>query len=250
MDMVSKKGKAGGGYCALISKYKAPFIFSNFNGTSSDIDVLTHEAGHAFQAYCSLDYNVPEYCFPTAEAAEIHSMSMELLAWPWMRLFFQEDTDKYKFNHMSEALLFIPSGVAYDEFQHFVYENPEASPAERKRVWRDIEKKYVPYRDYEDNDFLERGCTWLQNGHVFCLPFYYIDYTLARICAFQLWKKANVNREAAWSDYMVLCKAGGSRSFLELNELGHLMSPFSEGCVEYVIDDITKWIDSIDDHKL
>ncbi|MCF2941742.1 M3 family oligoendopeptidase [Paenibacillus alkaliterrae] len=250
MDLLSKKGKAGGGYCGIISKYKAPFIFANFNGTSSDIDVLTHEAGHAFQVLCSLDYKVPEYEFPTAEAGEIHSMSMEFFAWPWMDLFFPENADKYRFSHMSDALFFIPNGVAYDEFQHFVYENPKASPADRKRAWRDIEKKYVPYRDYEGNDFLESGNLWLQNGHVFCLPFYYVDYTLARICSVQLWKKASVDRQAAWSDYMALCKAGGSRSFLELLEIGNLVSPFSDGCVESVTEDIESWLDRIDDQKL
>jgi len=250
MDLLSKQGKAGGGYCAIISKYKAPFIFANFNGTSGDIDVLTHEAGHAFQAYSSLHYQVPEYCFPTAEACEIHSMSMEFFAWPWMHLFFHEDADKYKFNHMSEALLFIPNGVAYDEFQHYVYENPDASPAERKSAWREIERTYVPYRNYEGNDFLERGCTWLSNGHVFTIPFYYVDYTLARICSYQLWKRSNENKEAAWNDYIALCNAGGSHSFLELLELGNLISPFADGCVQSVIGDIERWLDRVDDGQL
>ena len=132
MNLESKKGKAGGGYCTFIGNYKSPFIFSNFNGTSGDVDVLTHEAGHAFQAYCSRNYAVPEYNFPTNEAAEIHSMSMEFLTWPWMNLFFEEEELKYKFNHLSESLLFLPYGVTVDEFQHFVYNNPEATPAERK----------------------------------------------------------------------------------------------------------------------
>ncbi|MFC5469203.1 M3 family oligoendopeptidase [Cohnella suwonensis] len=250
MDLLSKEGKAGGGYCAMIGKYKAPFIFANFNGTYSDIDVLTHEAGHAFQALSSWDYKVPEYEFPTAEAGEIHSMTMEFFAYPWMDLFFQEDEDKYKFNHMSNAVLFLPNGAAYDEFQHFVYEYPEASPADRKRAWREIEKKYVPYRNYEGNDFLERGNVWLQNGHVFTIPFYYIDYALARMCSFQLWQKANADPAAAWSDYLALCKAGGSRSFLELLEIGNLNSPFADGCVEGLIGDIERWLDRIEDQHL
>lgn len=125
MDLVSKKGKQGGGYCTFLNDYKVPFIFSNFNGTSGDIDVLTHEAGHAFQVYESRDFAVPEYNWPTYESAEIHSMSMEFFTWPWMNLFFKEDTDKYKFDHLSSGLLFIPYGVAVDEFQHFVYANPK-----------------------------------------------------------------------------------------------------------------------------
>lgn len=249
-DLLSKQGKAGGGYCAMIAKYETPFIFANFNGTPSDIDVITHEAGHALQAACCLKYKVPEYIFPTAEACEIHSMSMEFFAWPWMHLFFEEEAGKYRFDHMSDALYFLPNGAAYDEFQHYVYEHPDASPEERKRSWREIEKRYVPYRNYDDNDFLEKGNLWLQNGHVFGLPFYYVDYALARICAFQLWQRANEDRAAAWSDYMAICDAGGSRSFTELLGVVDLVSPFTEGCVAHITAHIEAWLDDIDDSTL
>ncbi|MCD8501946.1 MAG: M3 family oligoendopeptidase [Bacillaceae bacterium] len=250
LDLVSKKGKAGGGYCTYMSSYQSPFIFSNFNGTSGDIDVLTHEVGHAFQVYLSRGYEVPEYHFPTHEACEIHSMSMEFFCWPWMNLFFKEDTDKYKFDHLSEALLFIPYGVAVDEFQHFVYENPEATPTERKQAWRTIEKKYLPYRNYAENDYLERGGFWHQQSHIFNSPFYYIDYTLAQICAFQFWKRANEDQAEAWNDYLTLCKQGGSYSFTKLVEIANLISPFKEGCVESVIEDIDRWLMAVEDEKL
>lgn len=250
MDLVSKKGKAGGGYCTYIGDYKSPFIFSNFNGTSDDIDVLTHEAGHAFQSFLSRDFKAPEYDFPTSEACEIHSMSMEFFTWPWMELFFKGDTDKYKFTHLSEALLFIPYGVTVDEFQHFVYENPDATPLERKKAWREIEKKYLPHRDYADNDFLEDGGYWQQQGHIYEVPFYYIDYTLAQICAFQFWKRSMENSPDAWRDYIKLCRAGGSMSFTELVKLAGLISPFEDGCVKSVIGTIENWLDSIDDTLL
>lgn len=250
LDLVSKKGKAGGGYCTFISEYKAPFIFSNFNGTSGDVDVLTHEAGHAFQVYSSRNYEIPEYNFPTYEACEIHSMSMEFFTYPWMNLFFKEEVDKYKFSHLAEALLFIPYGVTVDEFQHFVYENPEATPAERKSAWRNIEKKYLPHRDYENNDYLERGGYWHQQGHIFGTPFYYIDYTLAQICAFQFWKKSEENREEAWSDYLRLCKKGGSDSFVNLVKYANLISPFEKGCIESVIGHIENHLNNVDDTKL
>lgn len=250
MDLVSKKGKAGGGYCTFISQFQVPYIFSNFNGTSGDIDVLTHEAGHAFQVYCSRKFQIPEYHWPTYEACEIHSMSMEIFTWPWMELFFKEDTAKYKFTHLSEALLFIPYGVSVDEFQHFVYAHPEASPRDRKAAWRDIERKYLPHRDYEENDYLEQGSYWHQQGHIFGDPFYYIDYTLAQICAFQFWIRSGQNREAAWTDYLRLCQAGGSQSFLELTKLANLISPFQDGCVASVVKVIEDWLDGVDDSKL
>ena len=250
MDLVAKKGKAGGGYCTYISDYQVPFIFSNFNGTSGDIDVLTHEAGHAFQVYCSKNYHIPEYHWPTYEACEIHSMSMEFFTWPWMELFFKDDTAKYRFTHLSEALLFIPYGVTVDEFQHFVYSHPEASPKDRKAAWREIEKKYLPHRDYEDNDYLERGGYWHQQGHIFGDPFYYIDYTLAQICAFQFWKRSREDQETAWADYLRLCQAGGSKSFLELISVANLVSPFEDGCIASVVNVIRDWLDGVDDSKL
>lgn len=250
LDLLSKKGKAPGGYCTYIGQYGLPYIFANFNGTSGDVDVLTHEAGHAFQVYVSRGFEVPEYHFPTYEACEIHSMSMEFLTWPWMDKFFLEDTDKYKFAHLSGALTFIPYGVAVDEFQHAVYENPEMSPAERKRTWRQIERKYLPHRNYDENEFLEEGGYWQQQRHIYCDPFYYIDYTLAQICAFQFWKRAQENADVAWQDYLTLCREGGSKSFTELVAVAKLVSPFEEGCISSVIGDIERWLDSIDDRSL
>jgi len=250
MDLLSKKGKQSGGYCTFFNDYKSPFIFANFNGTHHDIDVLTHEAGHAFQVYQSKDIEVPEYRWPTYESAEIHSMSMEFITWPWMELFFKEDTQKYRFNHLASALLFLPYGVAVDEFQHYVYANPDATPAERKQAWRDLEKKYQPHKDNGDNDYLQRGGRWQRQGHIYQSPFYYIDYTLAQICAFQFWKRTQEDRDAAWADYIKLCRAGGSLSFTGLVELAGLKSPFEDGCVASVIGEIGQWLDGVDDQKL
>jgi len=250
MDLVAKKGKEAGGYCTYIPTYKTPYIFSNFNGTSGDIDVLTHEAGHAFQVYMSRDFDVPEYNWPTYEACEIHSMSMEFFTWPWMELFFKEDTEKYKFSHLSSAISFLPYGVAVDEFQHFVYENPEATPAERNKAWREIEDKYLPNRDYEGNDYLESGGFWQRQGHIYRTPFYYIDYTLAQICALQYWKLSQENPEQAWKSYLELCKLGGSKSFTELVKFAQLRSPFEDGCVESVVGEIENYLNKVDDKVL
>lgn len=247
LDLISKKGKMAGGYCTVIPDYDSPFIFSNFNGTSGDIDVLTHEAGHAFQVYMSMGFKIPEYSFPTYEAAEIHSMSMEFITWPWMELFFKDEVDKYKFSHLSGAINFIPYGVTVDEFQHFVYENPTATPEERKAKWREIEKKYLPFRDYEDNDFLNNGGFWFKQGHIFSSPFYYIDYTLAQVCAFQFWIKTMEDREKAWEDYIRLCKAGGSLPFLELIKLANIDNPFVDGTIKRVVKPLKDWLDNIDD---
>lgn len=249
LDLLSKEGKMSGGYCTIIPDYKSPFIFANFNGTSGDIDVLTHEAGHAFQSYLSKDYELPEYGFPTYEACEIHSMSMEFITWPWMKLFFQEDVEKYKFSHLAGAINFIPYGVTVDEFQHEIYMNPQATPEERKNMWREIEKKYLPFRDYVDNDFLNRGGYWFRQGHIFSSPFYYIDYTLAQVCAFQFWIKDRENHEKSWEDFIRICKAGGSIPFLEIVKLGNLDNPFVDGTIKRVVKPLKDWLDTVDDSK-
>ncbi|WP_314392636.1 M3 family oligoendopeptidase [Leptotrichia shahii] len=250
LDLLSKKGKMSGGYCTYIPEHKAPFIFANFNGTSHDIDVLTHEAGHAFQVYQSREFEVPEYLWPSYEACEIHSMSMEFLTWPWMELFFENDTDKYKFIHLSEALLFIPYGVTVDEFQHWVYENPEATPKERREKWIEIEKKYLPTRDYGEVEELKNGIFWFRQGHIFSSPFYYIDYTLAQVCAFQFLIKSRENRGKAWKDYLNLCKLGGSKPFFELMKSANLKNPFEEGTLAFVIPKIKEYLGNVDDMNL
>ena len=250
-DLETKPNKQSGGYCTYIQNYKSPFIFANFNGTSGDVDTLTHEAGHAFQVYESSDIEYPELIFPTYEACEIHSMSMEFITWPWMKLFFEENEMKYKFSHLADALLFIPYGVTVDEFQHKVYENPNMTPAERRATWREIEKKYLPCIDYDDNKFYDEGGYWFKQGHIFGNPFYYIDYTLAQVCAFQYWVKFNLgDRKKAWDEYLHLCKIGGSKPFLELVKEGGLQSPFEDSTIESVIVPIKNWLDSVDDTKL
>ncbi|MEG0855518.1 MAG: M3 family oligoendopeptidase [Terrisporobacter sp.] len=248
MDLETKHNKSAGGYCTYIPEYKAPFIFSNFNGTSEDMDVLTHEAGHAFQLFMSRDIEMQEINFPTLDSCEIHSMSMEFITYPWMEIFFKEDTNKYKFAHLCSAIKFLPYGVVVDEFQHIIYENPSMSKDERKRIWRDLEKKYLPHRDYEGNEILEKGCWYFKQGHIFKDPFYYIDYVLAEICAFQFLKKMDENREKIWKDYLSICKVGGTQSFLEIVKSGNLISPFEEGCIQSIIKNLETNVDKYEEN--
>ena len=250
MDLVTRKSKEAGGYCTHIPNYNSPFIFSNFNHTSEDIDVLTHEAGHAFQLYMSRDIEMYEINFPTLDSCEIHSMSMEFITYPWMELFFKEDTLKYKFYHMSSAIKFIPYGVIVDEFQHRIYEKPNMTPNERKQVFRDLEKKYLPHRDYRDIDILEKGCYWFKQGHIFKNPFYYIDYVLAQVCAFQFLNKSNEDLKKAWDDYINICKVGGTKSFLEIVKIGNLESPFEENTIKNIAENINMLLENIKDSDL
>lgn len=251
LDLVAKTGKDSGGYCTYIPDYKSPFIFSNFNGTSGDIDVLTHEAGHAFQVYRSRWIQSPEVVWPTYETCEIHSMSMEFITWPWMERFFKKQVNKYKFSHLASALLFLPYGVLVDHFQHEVYEHPEMTPDERKATWARLQAQYLPDRDYSESDGLNRGIFWYRQGHIFASPFYYIDYTLAQVCALQFWKRTQVEHdETAWADYLRICDLGGTQSFLQVVETANLQSPFKEGALESTAKAAAEWLDTIKDDEL
>ncbi len=244
-DLETRPGKHMGGYMTRLPSYKAPFIFSNFNGTEADVDVLTHEAGHAFQGYLAMrSIPIAALCGSSSEINEVHSMSMEHFAYPWMEQFFGGSTEKYLTAHLIGALGAIPYLVSVDEFQHAVYAKPDATPADWRRIWRGIEKKYMPWRDYDGNEFLEGGGFWMQKQHIFLYPFYYIEYALAQICAFQYYGRMKENREAAWEDYLRLCRAGGTKGYFELLEIGHLLNPFRDGTVEkstaHVIGEIRK----------
>ncbi len=249
-DLPTRKGKAMGGYCECIPSEGVPFIFANSSGTAEDVDTLTHEAGHAFQVSRSLGYPFPEYYWPTLEACEIHSMSMEFFAWPWMEGFFGADADKYRFRHLSAGILFMPYGVAVDEFQHWVYEHAGASPAERRAAWREIERRYLPWRDYEGDAFLESGGYWLRQGHIFQVPFYYIDYTLAQVCAYEFWAKSRSDRASAWKSYLELCGRGGSKSFLELLKVAGLRNPFEAGSIAAIMAPAKAWLEGVDDRAM
>jgi len=242
MDLENRAGKSGGGFCTSFPSLERPYIFANFNGTDHDVTVLTHEAGHAFQGYQSRKQPVNRYLWPTYEACEIHSMSMEFLTWDWMHLFFKEDTDKFLFKHIAGSLAFLPYGALVDHFQHWVYENPQATPKERKTQWLELEKIYQPGKNYDNLDFLKNGGFWQKQAHIYEMPFYYIDYTLAQVCAFQFWIRMQEDKESAWNDYMKLCKAGGSMSFLDLVKLANIKSPFDPKVFEEVATKINNWL--------
>ncbi len=248
MDLEAKPGKVGGGYMTYLPDYKTPFIFSNFNGTSGDVDVLTHEFGHAFQGHMSRNIKCPYYRSPTLEACEIHSMSMEFFAYPWMNLFFDQE-EKYRYAHLSSAITFIPYGATIDEFQHWVYENPEATHEMRCKKFREIEKKYLPHRRYDEVPIYENGGWWMKQSHVFQSPFYYIDYTLAQVVAFQFHVENTKNHEKAWKKYVKLCKLGGKYPFIELLEHAKLRNPFEDGTIKKIVSPLKKYLKTIDDSK-
>ncbi len=249
MDLDNKPRKAATGYMTALTDYKAPFVYSCFNGTTGDVDVLTHEMGHAFAGYMAMQTQPLQALWsePT-DIAEIHSMSMEQFAYPYAELFFGDKAEQYRFQHLQEVLTFVPFGVAVDEFQYIVYNNPDMTPAERTAAWRELERKYMPWRDYgEENGFFNRGGWWYHKLHIFHYPFYYINYTLTTMGALEFKKKQATDKDACWKDYMTLCRVGGSLGYLDTLRAANLAIPFEEGgvkrAVSYAIDILNKKIE-------
>ena len=231
-DVLAKEGKSGGGYCSFLPDYGSPFIFANFNGTSEDVDVMTHECGHALAAYLARDLEIFEYQEYTSDVAEIHSMAMEFFTGDWMHSFFKEDTERFLYMQLVSSLMFIPYGCMVDEFQHIIYENPDMTPAERKATWKKLEGEYKPHLDYDGDPFFGNGGHWQRQMHIYERPFYYIDYCLAQTCAIQyrIWMESN--KTAAWKSYIDLLEKAGTRKLTDLIAEAGLKSPFESGCIE------------------
>lgn len=233
MDLKNKPGKASTGYMTSLPVYKAPFVFSCFNQTIFDMQVLTHELGHAFAGYMAMRHQpISDFYSESTDIAEIHSMAMEQFSYPYAEMFFGEQADKFRFAHLQEAMTFVPFGVAVDEFQHICYANPSLTPKERTLEWKKLEEKYMPWRKYDADDFFDRGGYWYHKLHIYLYPFYYINYTLTTMGAMEFKTKDAADHEAAWKDYLNLCKCGGSMSYLETLKYANLMIPFEEGTVE------------------
>ena len=250
MDVLAKKGKEGGGYCTGIADYKVPFIFANFNGTQGDVEVVTHEAGHAFAGYQARNIVPSSNQNPTMESCEIHSMSMEFFAWPWAEGFFKGDTQKFYYGHLAGAITFIPYGTMVDHFQHIVYENPDMTPDERHAAWKKLLGEYMPWLALDGSPTYGEGKGWQRQHHIYESPFYYIDYCLAQTVALQFWAKIQQNREDAWKRYMALVSEGGRKTFSGLVATAGLDTPFGADALREVAETATAWLDAFDKDAL
>ncbi|MEG1560375.1 MAG: M3 family oligoendopeptidase [Clostridia bacterium] len=242
-DVLSRKGKSGGGYCTSFTDYKSPFIFANFNGTKHDVEVITHEAGHAFAAYVSRNMEILELQSPTLESCEVHSMSMEFFAEPWANDFFKEDADKFRYTHLFDAITFIPYGTMVDHFQHSVYERPEMTKKERHDEWRRLLGIYMPWVALgEEIPFYGDGKGWQRQLHIYQSPFYYIDYCLAQSVALQFWAIMQHDQKDAWARYEKFVSFGGTKTFSELIETAGLETPFGDSALKKISDEAVLWL--------
>lgn len=247
LDVLSTEGKMAGGYCTSLMDYHVPFIFANFNGTQHDVEVITHEAGHAFAAWTNR-YRIPtQYIWPGMEACEVHSMSMEFFAEPWAEYFFGDDAKKFLYSHLASALTFIPYGTLVDHFQHKVYENPEMTPRERHDTWKELMGIYMPWVKLDgDIPFYGDGEAWQRQLHIYGSPFYYIDYCLAQTVALEFWAMIQEDKAKAWEHYMAYTSLGGSRFFTDLIKEAGLESPFEPETLKKVCAKAKDYLDNFD----
>ncbi len=245
-DVESRPGKMSGGYMTSLPSYKAPFIFANWNDTSGDVDVLTHECGHAFEGYVAeRDPAIPaDLECPGMESAEIHSMAMEFLTAPWHHLLFGQDTDKYALLHAEDSFVFLAYGCEVDEFQHIMYQNPDLTPDERNAAWLKLEKKYRPWIDFDNLPFYGRGAGWQRQLHIYECPFYYIDYCLSTMAALQFFLLSLTDHKDAWARYLRLVRRAGTASYTELLETAGLKVPFEEGSIKGIAQQMTDWLEN------
>lgn len=250
LDVLSKKGKAQGGYCIEIPDYKAEFIFANFNGTSDDVETVTHEAGHAFAGYTARNIFPAALRSPTMESCEIHSMSMEFFAWKAADEFYGSDADKFKYSHLASAVKFIPYGTMVDHFQHIVYEHPEFTPKQRDDVWAELTGIYMPWLRLGEIPFYGDGCAWQRQHHIYSSPFYYIDYCFAQTVALEFWAIMQEDEQGAWESYKKLVGFAGTKKFTDLVSDSGLGNPFDENTLKTVCEAVSKRLSEFDKDKL
>ena len=245
-DVDAREGKCGGGFCDELPDYNQSVILANFNGTTGDVDVLTHEFGHAFAMHASAAAGVDfELGIGGMETAECHSMSMEFLCWPYMEKFFRDEAGAYRFKHLADGLSFLPYGCIVDEFQHYAYENPTATPAERKAYYLSLEKKYRPYLTYDGIPYLEEGTRWQYQSHIYQSPFYYIDYCLAQTVALGFLALSRKSYPEALARYKQFARSGGSLPFETLVTRAGLADPFAEGALASLAGEMEKILASL-----
>lgn len=235
-DVAVRDGKQTGGYCTQFEAYRSPFIFANFDGTSENAYIMSHEGGHGFYFYLKRNEEIRDRGWYTSEMAETHAMSMEFFTAPYMELFFGERAEDYRRMHLEKAIALIIYECQQDEFQQIIYEQPQLTKQQRNEVWARLEQEYFPYREYPEEEKDAIGSRWQRIPHVFLWPFYAIDYALAQVCALEYFRWMSEDSEKAWESYLAFCNASGNMNFPEAVRAAGLESPFEADCLKNLMD--------------
>ena len=245
LDLDSRKGKAPGGYQYYLQKSRIPFIFMNAAGTQRNVETMIHEAGHAFHSFYSGHLQLIHERDAPIEFAEVASMSMELLTHPYWGEFYEgKDADRARRNHLEDIIAFMPWMATIDAFQHWIYANPEHTREERAAKWLELGKRFGPDIDMSGlNDIHE--VSWQRQGHLFGVPFYYVEYGIAQLGALQMWQYHRKDTKDALSRYKDGLSLGYTRGLTELFEASGLALSFSESHVSNLINEIELALETI-----
>lgn len=244
-DLELRDGKTNGAYSNYMPLCNMPYIFETYNATEGAVKTFAHECGHGLHSFMHRGEPVLGTSVQSSDVNETHSMSMEFFVWKYIDEIITNDVDSYKYGQLKNSLAFIPYGTAIDLFQTTVYDNPEMTPEERRVLWKDIEKDFVPWRKYEDDLFYSEGRAWQNQIHVMKWPFYYIDYVLAQVCALQFWVLDEEDHEKAWEAYMRLIKDSGRYSFTEIIKRAGLSTPFEDDILEKISSKAIDFINTL-----
>ncbi len=239
LDLETRKGKAPGGYQYYLEKSRVPFIFMNAAGLQGDLETMIHESGHAFHSlYCGHLDLIDERNYPI-EFAEVASMSMELLTQDEWHIFYDNDDEVNRaiLSHLEGVVFLLPWIATIDAFQHWIYANPNHTREERTEYWLSLRDRFGSKMDWKDNEDF-RELSWQQQGHLFGVPFYYIEYGIAQLGALQLWQTHRKSPEKALKDYENAMKLGNTKILPELFAAAELKLGFDEKHVDSLINEV------------
>ena len=239
LDLETRKGKAPGGYQYYLEKSRVPFIFMNAAGLQGDLETMIHESGHAFHSlYCGHLDLIDERNYPI-EFAEVASMSMELLTQDEWQIFYDNDDEVNRaiLSHLEGVVFLLPWIATIDAFQHWIYANPNHTREERTEYWLSLRDRFGSKMDWKDNEDF-RELSWQQQGHLFGVPFYYIEYGIAQLGALQLWQTHRKSPEKALKDYENAMKLGNTKILPELFAAAELKLGFDEKHVDSLINEV------------
>jgi oligoendopeptidase F len=246
LDLESRKGKAPGGYNCPLAESGAPFIFMNAAGQLDDVTTMVHEGGHAIHSFLSHDLELTGFKEYPTEIAEVASMSMELFSMDHWNVFFdnKEELTRAKEQQLERVITIFPWIATIDKFQHWVYEHPQHTEAERSEAWMSILNEFSsPVIDFSGLDQY-RLYSWQRQLHLFEVPFYYIEYGIAQLGAIGLWQQFKQDPEKAINNYINALDLGGTRTLPDLFKAAGLEFDFSpkhiSGLMQFVKQELEK----------
>jgi oligoendopeptidase F len=247
LDLESRKGKAPGGYNTTLSEARLPFIFMNSVGLDGDIRTLLHESGHAMHSFASRLIPFSPYRHAPMEFCEVASMSMELLADPYLDVFYPSPREAARSvrKHLEDVILLLPWIATIDAFQHWIYTHPNHNQEQRSDYWIQLRHRFGGIEDWSGLEEIQRTL-WHRQLHIFEVPFYYIEYGIAQLGALQVWKNVREKGAEAVQAYKRGLAVGGSQTLPEIFQSAGIRFDFSLKMIEPLIDAVQKELNQLE----